>query len=444
MTDRTRGAPQNDGAQKSPAATRAARATLNERPRAKSATSSRPPSRDGARSLAISAAGLTDVGRQRRHNEDHILVRPEFGLFVVADGMGGHNAGNVASALVTTSVDNFFLATQTDPLPPPRADDDGLSEDARRMAHAIRKANRDVFEISSTHQQHHGMGSTVVAAYMPPGGDEIHIAHVGDSRCYRVRGGEIKQLTRDHSLINDALEIKPDLTEADLARLPKNIITRALGMKDVVKVDMRTEKMEPGDIYLLCSDGLSGMVNDGDLGDVLGMSEQVSDACEVLVAMANDAGGTDNISALVVRVLEPEPAAVVGVSMPSVRPSGAPPRSIPPPAELDIAVAEAEVDEDVFNDDAESSAELHRFVSETPPPMGAGDPEDDIGALAELLDDEAPLDEAAAADGQDEEEAERLTIPFDMPVARCGKCRADLLIGARFCVECGTPMLASA
>ena len=439
MTDRTRGAPQNDGAQKSPAATRAARATLNERPRAKSATSSRPPSRDGARSLAISAAGLTDVGRQRRHNEDHILVRPEFGLFVVADGMGGHNAGNVASALVTTSVDNFFLATQTDPLPPPRADDDGLSEDARRMAHAIRKANRDVFEISSTHQQHHGMGSTVVAAYMPPGGDEIHIAHVGDSRCYRVRGGEIKQLTRDHSLINDALEIKPDLTEADLARLPKNIITRALGMKDVVKVDMRTEKMEPGDIYLLCSDGLSGMVNDGDLGDVLGMSEQVSDACEVLVAMANDAGGTDNISALVMRVQEPEPAQTLGVSMPSVRPGAAALRSGPPAAELEIA--EAEVDADVFTDGAGSAAEVHRVTSTRPPPLLVTDAEDDIGALAELLDDEAPPD---GDHGEEEEEAERLTIPFDMPIARCDTCRADLLIGARFCVECGAPMLASA
>jgi protein phosphatase len=419
MSDRQRGAPTNDAAESGQGSARETRASDAPPPRA----------------LATSAGGLTDVGRQRRHNEDHILVRPELGLFVVADGMGGHNAGNVASALVTTSIDNFFLATETDPLPPPKPEDAGLSEGARRIALAVRKANRDVFEISSTHQQHHGMGSTIVAMYMPPGRDEVHIAHVGDSRCYRVRDGELKQLTRDHSLINDALEIKPDLTEADLARLPKNIITRALGMKDVVKVDLRSEKMEPGDIYLLCSDGLSGMVSDADLGDVLGMSEQVSETCEVLVAMANDAGGTDNISAVVVRVMDPEQALAAATL--SARPE-APARSGPPAADLEIAVAEAEVDEDVLA--AENVAPPRRPASNGPPPLQVSDPEDDIGALAELLDEEG----APAAAEEEEEEAERLTIPFDMPIARCSSCRADLLIGARFCVECGTPMRISA
>ena len=425
MSDRQRGAPPNEAAD-----------TGHELPHARRAEAPAPGAAPDSRALATAAAGLTDVGRQRRHNEDHILLRPELGLFVVADGMGGHNAGNVASALVTTSIDNFFLATEKDALPPPKPEDAGLDERARRLALAVRKANRDVFEISSTHQQHHGMGSTVVAMYMPPGRDEIHIAHVGDSRCYRVRDGEITQLTRDHSLINDALEIKPDLTEADLARLPKNIITRALGMKDVVKVDMRTEKMLPGDLYLLCSDGLSGMVSDADLGDVLGMSEQVTDACEVLVAMANDAGGTDNISALVVRVMDPAEEQKVGLSMPSARPA----------SDLEIAVAEAEVDEEVLAA-AEIAAPPRRPASNGPPPLQVSDAEDDIGALAELLDDGA--DGADGADGsngagEDEEEAERLTIPFDMPVARCSRCRADLLIGARFCVECGAPMLISA
>ncbi|MBK8257671.1 MAG: protein phosphatase 2C domain-containing protein [Polyangiaceae bacterium] len=387
---------------------------------------------------------MTDVGRQRRHNEDQILVRPELGLFVVADGMGGHNAGNVASALVATSIDNFFQATRTDPLPGPKSEDTGLSEHARRIALAVRKANRDVYEISSTHQQHHGMGSTVVAAYLPPGGDEVHIAHVGDSRCYRVRDGEMKQLTRDHSLINDALDIKPDLTEADLARLPKNIITRALGMKDVVKVDVKSEKVQPGDIFLLCSDGLSGMVNDADLGDVLGMSEQVSDACEVLIAMANDAGGTDNISAVVVRVM-PE----VISTRTSVRPQSIFPRTTPPPPEAEIAVAEAEVDEDIFADSGPNSARIKRIVGEpvTPDTADLADgsallvaEDQDIGALAEMLDD----GENEFEEEEEEEEPERLTIPFDMPAARCSKCRADLLIGARFCVECGTRMQLSA
>ncbi len=380
--------------------------------------------------LRIAAAGLTDVGRQRRHNEDHILVRPELGLYVVADGMGGHNAGNVASALVTTSIDNFFHATETDALPAPKADDAGLNDDARRIAHAVRKANRDVYEISSTHQQHHGMGSTVVAAYLPPGSDEVHVAHVGDSRCYRVRDGEIKQLTRDHSLINDALDIKPDLTEADLARLPKNIITRALGMKDVVKVDIRSEKVKPGDMFLLCSDGLSGMVTDPDIGDVLGMSEQVTDACEVLVAMANDAGGTDNISAVVVRVLPEVEPPRLSIRVPSIYPR----QTTPPPTDAEIAVAEADFDEDVFG----GAGDIQLIVGQpvTAETEGLPDGSDlliaedqDIGGLAEMIDDGQQADE----------EPERLTIPFDMPAARCRKCDADLLIGTRFCVECGTP-----
>jgi serine/threonine protein phosphatase PrpC len=386
--------------------------------------------------LRIAAAGLTDVGRQRRHNEDHILVRPELGLYVVADGMGGHNAGNVASALVTTSIDNFFHATETNGVPPAKPEDTGLSEAARRIAHAVRKANRDVYEISSTHQQHHGMGSTVVAAYLPPSGDEIHVAHVGDSRCYRLRDGKFKQLTRDHSLINDALDIKPDLTEADLARLPKNIITRALGMKDIVKVDVRTEKVKPGDMFLLCSDGLSGMVNDADLNDVLGMSEHVQDACEVLIAMANDAGGTDNISAVVVRVLPEVEQPRLSIRMPSVFPRSATP---PPISVGDIAVGEAELDEDIFA--IPGSTEIQFIVGQpvTPETENLADgtdlliaEEQDIGALAEMLGDD------------DEGEPEPVTIAFDMPAARCRSCRSDLLIGTRFCVECGTPIRLSA
>ena len=432
--------------------------------------------------ILTAAAGLTDVGRQRRHNEDHILVRPEFGLYVVADGMGGHNAGNVASALVTTSIDNYFHATHSSEPPEAKPDDDGLTEEARRIAHAVRKANRDVYEISSTHQQHHGMGSTIVAMFLPPGKEEIHIAHVGDSRCYRVRRGEIKQLTRDHSLINDALEIKPDLTEADLARLPKNIITRALGMKDVVKVDVKTEKIEPGDIYLLCSDGLSGMVNDADIGDVLGMSEVPADACEVLVAMANDAGGTDNISAVVVRVEEPEavPSIRTRTNPKSFYPRAAttpPPNLVhdgaPDPASAsstpypDLEVGELELggdDTDMFSDGG-AVVDLHVDVeapsgrpARTSRPAAAkahvhtGDghgladgsdlliaDDQDIGALAEMLDDDG-----AAQSGGEDEEPERLTIPFDMPAARCGSCRADLLIGAKFCVECGAQMQTSA
>ena len=251
------------------------------------------------RELRFEAVGVTDVGRQRKHNEDHVLLRPELDLFAVADGMGGHNAGDIASRLATTSLRNFYEATESAPFPEEvlSSDYDDLAADARRLAAAIRKANRDVFEISSTYRQHHGMGSTVVAAYLERANGYMHVGHVGDSRCYRMRQGVLELLTHDHSLVNDALALKPDLTTEELARLPKNIITRALGMRDEVKVDIRSEATNAGDIFLLCSDGLSGMINEDEISKVLDNSTDLRNACELLVTMANDAGGTDNITA---------------------------------------------------------------------------------------------------------------------------------------------------
>jgi protein phosphatase len=261
------------------------------------------PAREGApwRPL-VASGGVTDVGKLRKHNEDFILVRPDLGLFVVADGMGGHNAGDVASKLAAASVNDFFEATATGPVPgEPTDEDEGLTPDARRLAVGVRKANSDVHEVSSTNRQHRGMGSTMVALFVPASSGFAHVAHVGDSRCYRFREGKLEQLTRDHSLINDALELKPDLTPAELARLPKNIITRALGMKDAVLVDVRTEALRPGDTFLLCSDGLSGPVKDPQIHEVLAQGGDVHDMCVKLVALANDGGGNDNISAIVVR-----------------------------------------------------------------------------------------------------------------------------------------------
>ncbi len=190
-------------------------------------------------------------------------------------------------------------------------DYDALAPSARRLAAGVRKANHDVFTISSTYQQHHGMGSTMVAIHLCETG-EIYVGHVGDSRCYRIRDGEILQLTRDHSLINDALEMKPDLLPEEIARLPKNIITRALGMKDAVKVDIRSERAEPGDVYLLCSDGLTGMVPDAQILEVVSLTDDPKEACELLIAEANDAGGTDNISAVIIQVAEARTEADLG------------------------------------------------------------------------------------------------------------------------------------
>src|SRR5262249_8981912 len=130
----------------------------------------------------------------------------------------------------------------------------------------------------------------------------IEIAHIGDSRCYRIRDGKIEQLTRDHSLIGDALAWNPNLTEEELSRLPKNIISRALGLKRYVEVDIKSEPALPGDLYLLCSDGLSGMIKDGQILDLIQLSDNLTEACENLIAVANEAGGTDNITAVTIRI----------------------------------------------------------------------------------------------------------------------------------------------
>lgn len=403
------------------------------------------------------AAAVTDVGRQRKHNEDNVLVKSELGLFVVADGMGGHNAGNIASALATKSLDNFFEATRNGNLPGPvPADEQGLDPEARRVVAAIRKANHDVFVISNTYSQHQGMGSTVVAAYVSRETEQIHVGHVGDSRCYRIRRGTIEQLTKDHSLINDALALKPDLSQDELARLPKNIITRALGMKDAVKVDIRSERIEPGDAFLLCSDGLSGMLSEQQMLDVFEMTDDPREACETLIALANEAGGTDNISALIIRMVpdtadepQPDPAELEEARPPSVGERGA---AFAPGGAARAPAAGVHRDAvGATDDERRAPRQAHALA--------------DSGARGQVEGASAALSRAAAVpfsdrrsraaagsgryaavatgtraqakEGPPSRPAKR---PTEVRVARCVYCRHELFIGNRFCVECGAPI----
>jgi PPM family protein phosphatase len=399
------------------------------------------------------AAAVTDVGRQRKHNEDNILVKSDLGLFVVADGMGGHNAGNVASALVTKSLDNFFEATQVGDLPGPvPADELDLEHDARRVVAAIRKANHDVFVISNTYTQHQGMGSTVVAAYVSRETDLIHVGHVGDSRCYRIRDGEIEQLTKDHSLINDALALKPDLSQEELARLPKNIITRALGMKDVVKVDIRSEHVEPGDAFLLCSDGLSGMISEDQMLEVFDITEDPREACELLIAMANEAGGTDNISAVIVRIEPDTPEA------PPSEPDDTRPHridelgSVLPPETEETAPLAMDMEVGSVVSSVNERAASHRARS-----LQESGTRDRIQASSSKVPNVAvPFDRrsrAAAGSGRyaavsvggrvathEAPPAKPAKRQTEVRVARCAHCKHELFIGNRFCVECGTPI----
>jgi protein phosphatase len=249
--------------------------------------------------MRIIASGLTDVGLQREHNEDSFLVLDEHDLFIVADGMGGHRAGDVASRVATETMADFFRSTANEDVTWPYHFDTSLSEEENRLLTGIRIANRQIFERSIRSREFQGMGTTMVSALFSARHSRIYIGHVGDSRCYRVRDGEVRLMTRDHSLINDYLLAMPELTEEQKGELPKNVITRALGMQDHVVVDLQADEPNVGDIYMLCSDGLSGMVTDEALLELMTKDTEPAELCRRLVEQANQNGGEDNVTAVV-------------------------------------------------------------------------------------------------------------------------------------------------
>ena len=269
-------------------------------------TESAPPDPQAPDVMRFFGAAVTDVGRRRKHNEDMVLARPDLGLFLVADGMGGHSAGDVASALATATIERFFEATDMlwdpgDALP----EYPDIETGAARLVLAIREANDAVVRTARDNPDRKGMGTTIVAVHLSPDG-MIHIAHVGDSRCYRVGVGDIEQVTQDHSFVNDVRWSQPNIGDDVMAGIPKNIITRALGTKEHVEVEIRSERTLPGDAYLLCSDGLSGMISSREMFEIIDTLEDPEEACRDLVARANHAGGKDNVSAVIVRIDERE------------------------------------------------------------------------------------------------------------------------------------------
>jgi protein phosphatase len=277
------------------------------------------------------ATGLSDVGLQREHNEDSFIVLSEYDLFIVADGMGGHRAGDVASRLATDTIAEFFKTTASEDVTWPFHFDTSLSEEENRLLTGIRIANRQIYERSAKSRECRGMGTTVVGALFSPKKNRMYIGHVGDSRCYRIRRGELRQMTRDHSLINDYLMAMPDLTEEQKSELPKNVITRALGMQDQVMVDLQSDEPQPGDIYLLCSDGLSGMIADDEILDILMSTGDIIEGCRRLVARANEHGGEDNITAVLVRIDEGPSQNQASTSPPSRKDDETTVRGVVPP-----------------------------------------------------------------------------------------------------------------
>jgi protein phosphatase len=251
------------------------------------------------------AAGLSDVGKQRAHNEDRFILLPEFSVFAVADGMGGHQSGEVASRMAASTIAAYFRNGKGPASVPPSAPESvppGPDSVADRLRRAVTQANAKIFARADDSRVHRGMGTTVVAAAFARDGQSLHIVHAGDSRAYRMRDGQLEQLTRDHSLVSDALLERPDLSTQDLAYLPKNVITRALGIAPTVDVDMRVEPVKVGDLFLLCSDGLHGLIDDDQIREALQGEPVLTDACARLVDLANAAGGKDNITAVLIRI----------------------------------------------------------------------------------------------------------------------------------------------
>ena len=255
--------------------------------------------------MKLEFAGQTDVGLKRGHNEDTFSVEPDQNLYMVADGMGGHSSGEVASRMACEAIIAFFRETaQDEDMTWPYKMEKGLGYEANRLGVGVKLANLRIHECAQSNPAQRGMGTTIVAARLTDEG--LVVGHVGDSRLYRMRGGVLSQLTEDHSLLNDYIKMKR-LSEEEIANFPhKNVIVRALGMKEHVKVDTMLDKPQPGDIYVLCSDGLSGMVPDEAMESLLieKADAGLQTICEALIDAANAAGGTDNITAVLVRVIE--------------------------------------------------------------------------------------------------------------------------------------------
>lgn len=251
--------------------------------------------------MRLEVAGQSHVGMKRPHNEDSFLLLPEEKLVCVADGMGGHSSGEVASRIAIDELSEFFKMTSRDQEATwPYKMDKSRNYDENRLVTGIKLANIRIYEHAASEHGLERMGTTIVSVHFA--GQQAYVAHVGDSRVYLYRRGELRQLTEDHSLLNDYLKTKK-LSPEEIESFPhKNVIMRALGMGDAVQVDVSRQDVEPGDVFLLCSDGLSGMVNDGVITNVLGKTRELGKACEQLIDMANAAGGNDNVTCVLARV----------------------------------------------------------------------------------------------------------------------------------------------
>ena len=258
-------------------------------------------------SNALEVATATDPGMVRSHNEDSIAADAASGFVILADGMGGYNAGEVASGIAAALLGTNLKQVLTSAEPGGIEAESGEPLAVKILREQIAGANASIYQAAISQPQYAGMGTTLVVGLFYD--NRLSVAHIGDSRLYRLRQDEFKQITRDHSLLQE--QIDSGMISEQMAKLShnKNLVTRALGIDPEVEPEIHTHEVEAGDIYLLCSDGLSDMVEDGEISLTLSsLQANVQLASQQLVQMANDNGGRDNVSVILVRVLRDFPA----------------------------------------------------------------------------------------------------------------------------------------
>ena len=265
------------------------------RPGISKAQSATPPSQHRPHvPLTIELSAAVDPGRARSNNEDSVALDNDVALAVLADGMGGYNAGEVASNMATsfirTELGRWLREAQS------HASD---AEVRRAMDICVDNANRAIFNAANSNPQYAGMGTTLVVAVFRE--NRLLVGHVGDSRAYRLRGGRLQQITRDHSLLQEQIDAGLITPEQAAFSANKNLVTRAVGVEDTVLLETHQHDVLPGDTYLMCSDGLSDMLDDASIGQVLQAHDSLTASCQALIDAANDAGGKDNISVVLVR-----------------------------------------------------------------------------------------------------------------------------------------------
>jgi protein phosphatase len=251
---------------------------------------------------ALEIASCTDPGMVRSHNEDSIASDREKGLVVLADGMGGYNAGEVASGMATTVIITELQQLLEKRGPSEIDGQDGQALVQRLLREQIAKANTSIYQASQSQPQYAGMGTTLVVALFYD--NKMTVAHIGDSRLYRLRAEDFIQVTKDHSLLQEQIDSGMITPEQAKLSQNKNLVTRALGIDPMVEPEIHEYETQPGDTYLLCSDGLCDMVSDEDIGMALQtLGANLKLCAQQLIQMANDNGGRDNISVILVRVV---------------------------------------------------------------------------------------------------------------------------------------------